>query len=217
MHDKLPYTVPLCSRYPQTVYHAYTNSGIIPPSTARLTSLQKYLANKQYFLNKIYIQMKRNANSLSRRVGIEHVATTLPKPNRILNHKPKHFFYSRHARRPLNPCYATGPRRPCLAGRPPPQIPSRLLESWSQSVLSPQKENTRKLVTSTPSPFHFSSSANPRATALGQKFLEGTSLFPPSDEPWAVDIDARLSSVAEGSRILECGAVPVGVCLLSLC
>jgi hypothetical protein len=41
IHDKLPYTVPLCSRYLQAVYHAYTNSGITPHRAAQLTSLQK--------------------------------------------------------------------------------------------------------------------------------------------------------------------------------
>jgi hypothetical protein len=40
IHDKFPYTVPLCSRYLQAVYHTYTNSGITPHRTAKLTSLQ---------------------------------------------------------------------------------------------------------------------------------------------------------------------------------
>jgi hypothetical protein len=68
-------------------------------------------------------------------------------------------------------------------------------------VSSPQKENPRKLVTSTPYPFHFSSSANPRATVLGQKVLEGTSLFPPGDELRAVDIDVQLSGVTNTKTI----------------
>jgi hypothetical protein len=45
-----------------------------------------------------------------------------------------------------------------------------------------------------PSPFHFSSSASPRARALGQKVLEETSLFPRSDDLRAVKIDVRPST-----------------------
>jgi hypothetical protein len=74
-----------------------------------------------------------------------------------------------------------------LAGRLPQKSKSSPWKLKLEYVISPQKENQRKLVTSTPSPFLFSSSTNPQATALRQKVLEGT-----SDEIWVVDIDVRL-------------------------
>ena len=123
-------------------------------------------------------------------MGIEHVAATpKAKQNFESQTRAEEFCNSRHV---AALCSRTS--RPRSAGRPLPQIPSRLLENWSQSVLSPQKEYSRKLVTSTPSPFHFSSSTNPRATAPGQKVLEGISLFPPSNDLWDVPIGAHLKS-----------------------
>jgi hypothetical protein len=61
-----------------------------------------------------------------------------PKPNRILNHKqePNSSFTHDMSRRPLNPPLCSRTCRPRSAGRQPPQIPSRLLKSWSQRVSS---------------------------------------------------------------------------------
>jgi hypothetical protein len=50
-----------------------------------------------------------------------------------LNHKqePNRSFTHNMSRHPLNPLLCSRTRSPRLAGRPPPQNPSRLLKSWS--------------------------------------------------------------------------------------
>jgi hypothetical protein len=174
------------------VYHAYTNSSITPHRTAHLTSLQKVSWNKTIFLYKEYIQMKRNTNTLSHRVGIEHLTAT-PKAKQNFEQELNCSFTRDMSRHPLKPLLCSRTRRPRSAGWPPPHNPSRLLESWSQSVSSHHQKIPKKTCNiNAPLPFTISSSANPRATALGQKVLEGTSLFPPSDKLWAVNIDVQL-------------------------
>jgi hypothetical protein len=83
------------------------------------------------------------------------------------------------------PCYAAGPiDLAWLAGHLPKfQVVSskaEVKEACPLTTKKKKKKSQRKLVMSTP--FHYSSSANPWATALEQKVLERTSLFPPSDE-----------------------------------
>jgi hypothetical protein len=113
--------------------------------TAQLTSLQRYLANKQYFLNKIYKYIK----ILQTLTLVEWASSTSPqppKPDRILNHKQSQntsFTYD-VPRRSLNLCYPAGPRRPRSAGRPtPPKSKSSPQKPKSECPLTTKGKPTK--------------------------------------------------------------------------
>jgi hypothetical protein len=156
---------------------------------------KKYLETQQYSFTKNTYRWKEIQTPFL----IEWAPSTSPqppKPNRILNHKqePNCSFTHDMSRRPLNYLICSRTRRHPLSWPAASPIPSRLLESWSECVLSPQKEKIKNTRNAHPPIFHFYSSAIPRATDLEQKVLEGTCLFPPSDELWVVHIDVRLNT-----------------------
>jgi hypothetical protein len=107
---------------------------------------KRYLETQQYSVTKNACRWKRNTNSLSRRVGIEHV-TAIPKAKQNFESQTRasNSFTHDISRRPLDPLLCSRTRSPRSAGRPPPQIPSRLLESWSQIVSSHHKRKIEEI------------------------------------------------------------------------
>jgi hypothetical protein len=100
---------------------AYTNSGIAPHRKAYLTGFQRYLENT----NSISQTKYKYIQKIHTLILVEWASSPSPqppKPKGILNNKQSQntcFTYD-VPRRPLNPSYPAGPRRPRSAGRPPP-------------------------------------------------------------------------------------------------
>jgi hypothetical protein len=95
--------------------------------------------------------MKRNTNSLSRRVGTKHVtATPKAKQNFESQTRAKQFLYSRHVAAPTQPLHCNRTHRLRSAGRPTPQI--QVVSSKAEVRVCPltTKKSQRKLVMSTP-------------------------------------------------------------------
>jgi hypothetical protein len=106
---------------------------------------KKYLETQQYSFTKNTYRWKEIQTPFL----VEWALSTLPqppKPNRILNHKrePNSSFTHDMLRRPLKPLLSSRTCSTCLAGQPPPQNPSRLLKSWSQSVSSHHKRKIQE-------------------------------------------------------------------------
>jgi hypothetical protein len=131
---------------------------------------QMYLVTQQYSFTKNTYRWKEIKTPFL----VEWAPSTSPqppKPNRILNHKqePNSSFTHDMSQHPLNPLLCSRTCRPRSAGWSPPQnSKSSPRKLKSGCVLSPQKENRRKLVMSIPlslSLFLFSQSSgdSPRA------------------------------------------------------
>jgi hypothetical protein len=106
---------------------------------------KKYLETLQYSFTKNTYKWKEIQTPFL----VEWAPSTSPqppKPNRILNHKhePNSSFTHDMSWRPLNPLLCSRTRSPRSAGRPLPPNPSRLLESWSQSVSSHHKRKIQE-------------------------------------------------------------------------
>jgi hypothetical protein len=154
---------------------------------------KRYLETKQYSLTIITYRWK-DIQTLILVEWASSMSPQPPKPNKIFNRKqePNTSFTHDMPRRPPNPCYAAGPQRPRSAGWPPPpnSKPShRKLKSECPLTTNGKFKKTRNVHALSLSLFLFSQSSS---DSPGQKVLEGTSLFPPSDELWAVHIDVQL-------------------------